>query len=425
MSSKQTITGGREAAGGVIPGQWALSVGNPLDRINPRFTWQLLSEVARLESGHTPSRKVASYWGGDIPWVGVRDATRNHGRVITETRETVTEEGIANSSARVLPQETVCLSRTASVGFVIMMGRPMATSQDFVNWVCGPKLNPYYLKYIFTLEQGSIRRFAHGTTHQTMYYPEAKALHVLLPARREQDRIADVLGTLDDLIETNQCVAIGLESLAQSLFDRLMSNSAASAGVTPLSSTVEILSGGTPKTSEPSYWGGGIPWFSVVDTPNDHEVWVFETSKSITEEGLAHSPARLLPIGSTILSARGTVGKTALVATPMAMNQSCYALRSLNGPRGFYNYFLTRSVVEELQQNAHGSVFDTITRATLDGVMVPDLASGQIIAFEDSVAPLLDQVLALLQENQKLAMARDELLPLLLSGRVSVREVAA
>lgn len=78
---------------------------------------------------------------------------------------------------------TVCLSRTASVGYVIQMGVEMCTSQDFVNWVCGPDLNPAYLRYILMFEQESIRRFAHGTTHQTMYYPEAKALHAMMPSR--------------------------------------------------------------------------------------------------------------------------------------------------------------------------------------------------------------------------------------------------
>jgi len=343
----------------------------------------------------------------------------------------VSEEFAAGLGSSNLKEEDIVLPHRGAIGRVALVpaGRFLMSTSLMRIRVNKSKILPNFALYCLLSSDGraEILKFAStvGTPGIGQPLTSLKQVRIPLPPLAEQRRIAGVLGALDDLIVTNQCVAIGLESLAQSLFDRLMSNSAASVGVTPLSSTVEVLSGGTPKTSESSYWGGGIPWFSVVDTPNDHEVWVFETSKSITEEGLAHSPARLLPIGSTILSARGTVGKTALVATPMAMNQSCYALRSLNGPRGFYNYFLTRSVVEELQQNAHGSVFDTITRATLDGVMVPDLASGQIIAFEDSVAPLLDQVLALLQENQQLAMARDELLPLLLAGRVSVREVAA
>jgi type I restriction enzyme, S subunit len=127
-----TVTGGRPATTGVIAGRYAISVGKPLTEAPPGFEWRPLAELARLESGHTPSRRVTEYWNGDIPWIGIRDATGNHGRQINETRETITQLGVDNSSARVLPAETVCLSRTASVGYVVQMGRPMATSQDFV-----------------------------------------------------------------------------------------------------------------------------------------------------------------------------------------------------------------------------------------------------------------------------------------------------
>ena len=101
----------------------------------------------------------------------------------------------------------MCLSRTASVGFVVSMGMPMATSQDFMNWVCEPDLNPRYLHYLLMCEQESIRRFAHGTTHQTVYYPEAKASHVCIPERRIQDMIAGVLEALDDKIAINDRIS--------------------------------------------------------------------------------------------------------------------------------------------------------------------------------------------------------------------------
>src|SRR5450759_3893579 len=204
MARRTTVTGGRAATTGVIPGRWALSVGCPETAPPTGFVWTCLADVARLESGHTPSRGDKEYWNGDIPWIGIRDATANHGRTIYSTRESITEAGVANSSARVLPPRTVCLSRTASVGYVVSMGVHMATSQDFVNWVCSQELNPKYLHYLLMAEQDSIRRFAHGTTHQTLYYPEAKALHVCIPSRGAQDGIVEVLDALDDKIGANR-----------------------------------------------------------------------------------------------------------------------------------------------------------------------------------------------------------------------------
>src|SRR5206468_1295789 len=87
----------------------------------------------------------------------------------------------------------VCLSRTASVGYVVVMGRPMATSQDFVNWVCSPHLDPNFLKYLFINEDEDLLRFASGSVHQTIYFPEVKAFHICHPPLAEQHRIVRIL----------------------------------------------------------------------------------------------------------------------------------------------------------------------------------------------------------------------------------------
>ena len=214
----ETQTGGRAATDAVIPGDICLSVGNPQTPLPTGWKWLKLTDVARLESGHTPSRKKADYWGGDVPWIGIKDATGNHGRTIYETTENTNEVGLANSSARLLPADTVCLSRTASVGYVIVMGRPMATSQDFVNWVCSDALNPHFLKYALLAEQRALRMFAVGSVHSTIYFPEVKAFHIAAPDREAQDRIVDVLGPLDDKIELNRTTNETLEAMAQAIF---------------------------------------------------------------------------------------------------------------------------------------------------------------------------------------------------------------
>lgn len=182
-------TGGREATSSVIPGRFALAVGNP-ETLGPSgWEWMPLSAVARMESGHTPSRGEAAYWDGGIPWLGIGDARENHAKVITATRQTVSAEGLANSSSRLLPAGTVCLSRTASVGYVTLMGVEMATSQDFANWVCSSALNPEFLMWLLIAENESLLRFSKGSTHSTIYFPELKAFHVCLPPVAEQDVI--------------------------------------------------------------------------------------------------------------------------------------------------------------------------------------------------------------------------------------------
>lgn len=217
-SRGETRTGGRPASTGVIPGDVALSVGKPERSAPSDWRWTPLSDVARLETGHTPSRRHPEYWDGDIPWIGIKDATENHGRVLTDTFQHTNSLGISNSSARILPANTVCLSRTASVGYVVVMGKPMATSQDFVNWVCSDALDYRFLKYVLLAERRAFMRFASGTTHQTIYFPEVKAFHVCLPPIAEQRAIAEILSALDEKIELNGQMSETLEAMARALF---------------------------------------------------------------------------------------------------------------------------------------------------------------------------------------------------------------
>lgn len=137
-----------------------------------------------------------------------------------------------------------------------------------------------------------------------------------------------------------------------------------------LNEVIDVIGGGTPKTSVASYWNGNIPWLSVKDFNNDDR-WVYASEKSITEMGLHNSSATLLKKDDIIISARGTVGKLAMIPYPMAFNQSCYGIRAKKEiVDSTFLYYLLKHKVEELKHNSHGSVFDTITRDTFAGIFV-------------------------------------------------------
>lgn len=166
-----------------------------------------LRTTAKLESGHTPSRSRPDWWiDCHIPWFTLADVwqIREEGReVVYETKELVSDIGLENSSARLLPAGTVMLSRTASVGFSAIMGVDMATTQDFANWICGPRLSNRYLLKVFRAMTGEFRRLMMGSTHNTIYMPDIAAFRVPLPPKSEQDAIVasidDTISKLDDL----------------------------------------------------------------------------------------------------------------------------------------------------------------------------------------------------------------------------------
>jgi type I restriction enzyme S subunit len=407
-----------------------------------------LSSVAQLESGHTPSRRHLEYWAGDIPWIGIKDATANHGRTISDTYQHVSELGLKNSSARLLPANTVCLSRTASVGFVVVMGRPMATSQDFVNWVCGPNINAHYLKYILLAENEALWRFASGTTHQTIYYPEAKAFHVCLPPRAQQDAIAAVLGALDHKIELNRTMGATLDAMARALFQswfvdfdpvRAKLDGRAPPGLDEATAALfpaeleETILGHTPKKWEilsldkvAEYLNGlALQKYPPGDGPTLPVIKIAQLRKG-DSAGAERCNANLPPNyivqdGDVLFSWSGSLEVELWCGGPGALNQHLFKVNSSEFPKWFY-YLWTLHHLDEFRLIAAGkaTTMGHIQRGhlTLAKALVPPLPL--LEAMTNTMAPLIDHVVALRSQSQTLAALRDALLPSLLSGHVKI-----
>jgi len=163
------------------------------------WKWVPVTDVAKTGTGHTPDRSVAEYWDGEISWVNLNEIRRFDGRWCLGTHTRITPAGVANSSAVLHPRETVCFSRTASIGFVTLMSAPMTTSQDFVTWTCGDKLNPAYLMQALLVARDTLRASSSGSTHKTIYVRDAARFSILLPPRELQDTFAARLSSVDGI----------------------------------------------------------------------------------------------------------------------------------------------------------------------------------------------------------------------------------
>jgi type I restriction enzyme S subunit len=180
-----------------------------------------------MKTGHTPSRSNPEYWKDvTIPWFTLADVWQlRDGRCtyLGETASKISELGLANSAAELLPAGTVVLSRTASVGFSGVMPTAMATSQDFWNWVCGPDLMPEYLNYQFKAMAPELRALNMGSTHQTIYQRDAASIEIFVPPLAQQHAIVDYLDRETDrieaLIEEQQRLIDMLEKRRESVVD--------------------------------------------------------------------------------------------------------------------------------------------------------------------------------------------------------------
>ena len=295
---------------------------------------------------------------------------------------------------------------------------------------CVPKYIYYQLRSPFIgkwLETISI-----GATMPSLNTGLLSGIELFLPPLVIQEQIANVLTEYDALIQNNQKQIKLLEEAAQRLYKewfvdlrfpghedvQIVDGVPEGWRKTPFSQKVDVMSGGTPKTSNPEYYNGSIPFYSPKDSSG--AFFAFNTETHISQYGLDNCNSKLYPQGTVIITARGTVGKTTILAVPMAMNQSCYALKSDYFASVYYIFFALRQEIEALKTMANGGVFDTIIVKTFDRISILDPDKAIIEKFDQAVSPFMGEIKNDMRKITYLTEARDRLLPKLMSGEIEL-----
>ncbi|RZK06979.1 MAG: hypothetical protein EOO46_14990 [Flavobacterium sp.] len=201
-----------------------ITIGLPTKK-NKNWKVVQLTDVAKLESGHTPRKDTPAYWeNGNILWLSLQDIRALDGKVANDTKYKTNALGIENSSARLLPEGTVCFCRDISVGYVTIMGKEMSTTQHFANWLCKKELNNRFLMYSFMGSRDSLIQQGQGTTVRTIYMPDLKELRIQLPTIEEQQQIVQEiesrLSVCDKIEETISNSLKQAEALRQSILKK-------------------------------------------------------------------------------------------------------------------------------------------------------------------------------------------------------------
>ena len=294
-----------------------------------------------------------------------------------------------------------------------------------------------YVYYFMTSHryQKDLEGRATGTTVTGLRQPELLKSTILLPPLSAQRSISSILSSLDRKIELNNKINADLEEMAQAIFknwfvdfepfkdgkfvDSELGKIPEGWKVGRLTDVIKLMPGGTPKTSEPLYWDNGtIPFFSPKDV---NGVYCFATEKHITETGLNKCSSNLYPKDTIFITCRGTVGKVCLAACDMAMNQSNYAIKAIDGYSQYYIFFLVKSVVERLIKKSNGAVFSAITSKDFDEeILIPSQKA--VEDFTNVIDGFFRRIFTIGTENSRLSTLRDTLLPRLMSGELEVPE---
>ncbi|WP_329799104.1 restriction endonuclease subunit S, partial [Escherichia coli] len=283
-----------------------------------------------------------------------------------------------------------------------------------------PHLTALIIQYFSQLD---LSPYLTGAAQPKLNKASLNLIPLYLPIdESEQKAIASILSSLKDKIDLLHCQNKTLESMAETLFRQWFDvDSNDEWQEKNVLDIFTLVGGGTPKTSVAEYWTDEIPWISGGDISAAHQGYLYSTEKSISLAGLQNSSAKLLPKNSTVISARGTVGKYALLARDMAFSQSNYGIVSKIGNYPFFIYLLVGFIVDDLLTAAYGSVFDTITTRTFESVNLKFPSLNSIEKFNEEISPIFSKKETNTQQIKTLETLRDTLLPKLMSGEVRVQ----
>jgi restriction endonuclease S subunit len=153
--------------------------------------------IVQVDSGGTPSTSVDEYWDGDIPWLTPKEITGfSDSLFVSRTERSITKLGLKNSAAKLMPPNTVMLSKRAPVGAVAVNAVPMATNQGFLNFHCGKRLKPLYLAFWLRVNKPYLDKVANGSTYPELYQNDLFEFEIAVPPVETQDRIIELLSAL-------------------------------------------------------------------------------------------------------------------------------------------------------------------------------------------------------------------------------------
>ncbi|MDD4979540.1 MAG: restriction endonuclease subunit S [Gallionella sp.] len=323
------------------------------------MTWKTarLEEVAQVLGGGTPSRTEKSYFGGSIPWATPTDVTSLNGLYIGKAKETITDEGLKNSSTKLMPAGAVLLTSRATIGYTAVAEVPMCTNQGFVNFVCGPELMPEFLAYWLQTQKSKLIQHAGGTTFKEIARGTLRKFEIAFPPIAEQRRIVDILSRAEGIVRLRRDAEKKAVELIPALFLDMFGDPATNPKgwtTSPIVELCAVQTGGTPSRENAAYYEGEIPWVKTGEVAGGV---ITKTEEHISAQALAETNCKKFPVGTILVAMYGqgqTRGRCAVLGIEAATNQACAAIFPSDQIAGEFLFRLLQTQYEQLRSLAQG-----------------------------------------------------------------------
>lgn len=376
-----------------------------------------ISDIGTVVGGATPStKKSENYNGGSIPWITPKDLSTFSGRYISRGERNISEIGLNSCSTQMLPAHSVLFSSRAPIGYVAIAANEVCTNQGFKSVVPNENTDSLFLFYLLKYNKNKIEGMGSGTTFKEVSGNTMKNIVVNVPTDKGvQEKIAAILGSMDDKIEENEQINKNLEQQAQAIYQQMfIDNASSDSTVGTLSDIADITMGQSPSGSSYNEDGNGTIFFQG----RAEFGFRFPTVRLYTTE-----PKRMACANDTLMSVRAPVGDLNVAHTDCCIGRGLAAIHSKNNHQSFVLYTMF-SLKKQLDVfNGEGTVFGSINGNSLNEMPILIPSSEKLDEFEALVAPMDAAIRNNYDEICRLEQLRDSLLPQLMSGELDVSDI--
>lgn len=394
-----------------------------------------LGEICeRVTSGGTPKANVSSYYNPPtIPWLKTKEV--NYCR-ITETENYISEEGLKNSSAKLISPNSVIIAMYGqgdTAGRIAINKIPLATNQACCNLTIDKSKADYeFIYYQLCTLYDKLVSLKAGAAQPNLNARIIKNLEIIMPSLPIQHRIASILSRYDSLIENYQKQIKLLEEAAQRLYKEWFvdlhfpghENTKIVDGVPEgwekkkVGEIGTVITGKTPSTSNKENYGGSIPFITI---PDMHTGIYPVSSVFLSEKGAESQSKKYIPQGALIVSCIGTAGLVCITKERCQSNQQINSLILDDKEMLHYMYFVFLSLKEHLNNiGSNGATMTNVNKSKFEGIDIVVPSSCIIRDFSQRTTPYFENIKSLQSQLRLLTEARDRLLPKLMSGEITI-----
>ncbi|PIP26756.1 MAG: restriction endonuclease subunit S [Candidatus Moranbacteria bacterium CG06_land_8_20_14_3_00_40_12] len=392
-----------------------------------------LGEICKILSGSTPSTKDTGFWDGNISWITPKDLSGYDNVFIERGERNITDKGLKNSSAQLLPVNTVLFSSRAPIGYIAIAKRELTTNQGFKNIICDEKKTHFKFIYYWLKNRSDyIEKLSSGSTFSEASATLMRSLEINLPSIEEQKQIAAMLSSLDDKIELLRKQNETLEKIAQGVFKewfvnfkidgkklKLKNGIPEEWKVGKIYETGKVVCGKTPSKENTDYFGGKIPFIKIPDMHG--QMFLLKTIDKLSKNGADSQKTKTIPKNSICVSCIATVGLVSITTEDSQTNQQINSVVPNDEYLLEYLYFSLKSISGFLNSiGSSGTTTANVNTGTFMNLEILIPAEEHLLLFHKNTVAMFSKIKDNNFQIQTLSRLRDTLLPKLMSGEITI-----